>query len=102
MLKVVGEIPLIWNGLLLTRYGEDEEIVYSHMKIWGIEESDNIMSKKLNLSPIAIIVSLLVFEHLFGIVGMIIATPAVAIIKIIYVFLDEKYNFFEFDDQEVK
>ncbi|MBR2137900.1 MAG: AI-2E family transporter [Bacilli bacterium] len=61
-----------------------------------------VMSKKLNLSPIAIIVSLLVFEHLFGIVGMIIATPAVAIIKIIYVFLDEKYNFFEFDDQEVK
>lgn len=32
MSKVVGEIPLNRNGLLLTRYGEDEEIVYSHAK----------------------------------------------------------------------
>ena len=29
---VVGEIPLIGNGLLLTRNGEDEEIVYTLLK----------------------------------------------------------------------
>lgn len=62
-----------------------------------------VMSKKLNLSPITIIVSLLLFEHLFGIIGMIIATPVVALLKIIYVFFDEKYDFFGFinnDDKE--
>ena len=59
-----------------------------------------VMSKKLNLSPITIIISLLIFEYLFGIVGMVIATPVVAVLKIIYVFLDEKYNFFGFIDNE--
>lgn len=59
-----------------------------------------VMSKKLNLSPITIIISLLIFEYFFGIIGMIIATPVVAIMKIIYVFLDEKYNLFGFMDDE--
>ena len=53
-----------------------------------------VMSKKMNLSPITIIISLLVFEYLFGIVGMVVATPVVALLKIIYNFFDEKYNFF--------
>ena len=48
-----------------------------------------VMSKKMNLSPITIILSLLIFEYLFGIFGMIIATPAVALLKIIFVFIDE-------------
>ncbi len=61
-----------------------------------------VMSKKLNLSPITIIVSLLLFEHLFGIIGMIIATPVVALLKIIYVFFDEKYDFFGFINNEDK
>ena len=58
-----------------------------------------VMSKKMNLSPITIIISLLIFEYLFGIIGMVIATPAVAILKIIYVFLDEKFDFFGFIDK---
>ena len=61
-----------------------------------------VMSKKLNLSPITIIVSLLLFEHLFGIIGMIVATPVVALLKIIYVFFDEKYDFFGFINNEDK
>ena len=59
-----------------------------------------VMSKKMNLSPITIILSLLIFEYLFGIFGMIIATPAVALLKIIFVFIDEKYNLFGFKDKE--
>ncbi len=59
-----------------------------------------VMSKKMNLSPITIIISLLIFENLFGIIGMVIATPVVAILKIIYVFLDEKFNFFGFIEKE--
>lgn len=55
-----------------------------------------VMSKKMNLSPITVIISLLVFEYMFGIIGMVIAMPVVAILKIIYVFLDEKYDIFGF------
>lgn len=58
-----------------------------------------VMSKKMNLSPITIIISLLIFENLFGIVGMIVATPVVALLKIIYVFLDEKFDIFGFADK---
>lgn len=59
-----------------------------------------VMSKKMNLSPITVIISLLIFEYLFGIIGMIIAMPVVAILKIIYVFLDEKYDLFCFLDND--
>ena len=59
-----------------------------------------VMSKKMNLSPITIIISLLVFEYLFGIIGMVVATPVVALLKIIYNFFDEKYNFFGYRDKD--
>ena len=59
-----------------------------------------VMSKKMNLSPITIILSLLIFEYLFGILGMVIATPVVALLKIIYVFFDEKYDFFGFIEKD--
>ena len=54
----------------------------------------------MNLSPITIILSLLVFNYMFGVLGMVIATPVVALIKIIYVFFDEKYDFFDFIGKE--
>ncbi len=54
------------------------------------------MSKKMHLTPITIIVALLIFEHFFGIVGMIIATPVVALLKILFTFFNEKYKFFEY------
>ena len=59
-----------------------------------------VMSKKLNLSPITIILSLMIFEYMFGIFGMVLATPVVALLKIIYVFFDEKYNFFGYRDRD--
>lgn len=43
-----------------------------------------IMSKSLKLSPILIIIGLIIFSHFFGIVGMIISTPLVSVIKILY------------------
>ena len=59
-----------------------------------------VMSKKMNLSPITIIISLLIFEYLFGIIGMVIATPVVALLKIIYVFLDEKFDLWGFIEKK--
>lgn len=58
-----------------------------------------IMSKKMNLSPITIIIMLLIFGAFFGIIGMILATPIAALIKIIYIFFDKKYNFFGYTEE---
>lgn len=53
-----------------------------------------VMSKATNLHPVVIIVGLLVFGHFFGIVGMVLATPILSVIKVIYRFLDNKFDFF--------
>lgn len=45
-----------------------------------------IMSKSVNVHPVTSIVSLLIFGYFFGIVGMILAVPIVAIIKELYLF----------------
>ncbi len=59
-----------------------------------------VMSKKVNLSPITIIISLLIFGYFWGMFGMIIATPLMAIIKVLYEFFDEKYNFFSYKEDK--
>ncbi len=46
-----------------------------------------VMSQATNLSPVIIIVGLLVFGYFFGIPGMVIATPCLAIIKEIFGFI---------------
>ena len=50
------------------------------------------MSKTMKLHPVTIIISLLVFEKLFGIVGMIFAAPVVAVIKVIFTYFNDKYE----------
>ncbi len=59
-----------------------------------------VIGKKMDLHPVTIVISLLIFEHFFGIIGMIIATPIVAVIKIVYVFFDEKYDFFGYSKEK--
>lgn len=53
-----------------------------------------IMSKTMKLHPVTIIVGLLIFEHFFGIVGMILCTPCIALGKVVWKFFKEKYNWF--------
>ncbi|MBQ8892738.1 MAG: AI-2E family transporter [Bacilli bacterium] len=52
-----------------------------------------IVGKAVSLHPITIMLSLLVFEYFFGIMGMILATPIVATAKIIVIFFNNKYHF---------
>ncbi len=52
-----------------------------------------IVGKAVSLHPITIMLGLLVFEYFFGIMGMILATPIIATLKIIFGFLDNKYHF---------
>lgn len=59
-----------------------------------------IMGRKMDLHPVTIVISLLIFEHFFGIMGMVVATPVVAVLKVIYVFLDEKFDFFGYSKEK--
>ncbi len=51
-----------------------------------------VMSKASNLHPVIIIIGLLIFGHFFGILGMVLATPTMAIINVILKFTIGKIN----------
>ena len=61
-----------------------------------------IMGKSVKLSPVTILIGLLVFGYFFGMIGMIIATPIIAVIKEILTYYNEKYKFFTLEKEEVK
>ena len=54
-----------------------------------------IVGRATDIHPITIVIGLLVFEHYFGIIGMIIATPVIGAIKILFNFFNEKYDLIE-------
>lgn len=54
-----------------------------------------VMSKTMKLHPVTIIIGLLVFGNFFGILGMILATPCIALVKVIVAFIKNKYNLFQ-------
>ncbi len=54
-----------------------------------------IMGKAMQLHPVTIIVGLLIFQHFFGIIGMIVATPVIACFKVVFTYIDEKMNVME-------
>lgn len=51
-----------------------------------------IMGHTMKLHPVTIMVSLLIFQHFFGIIGMVVATPVVACLKVICAFVNEKLH----------
>lgn len=51
-----------------------------------------VMSRSMKLHPVTIIVGLLIMGYFFGIIGMIISTPLMAILKSLLVFFDKKYS----------
>jgi predicted PurR-regulated permease PerM len=57
-----------------------------------------VMSKTMKLHPVTILIGLLVFNHFFGIVGMILAPPVIAVFKVVYVFLKKKYEIYRKDE----
>lgn len=52
-----------------------------------------IVGKAISLHPITMMLSLLVFQHFFGIAGMILAAPIIATLKILYIHFNDKYDF---------
>ena len=47
----------------------------------------------MKLHPVTIMLGLLIFQHFFGILGMVIATPVIATLKVLFTFFNERYNF---------
>lgn len=58
-----------------------------------------IMSKAMKLHPVTILIGLLVFQHFFGIVGMIVATPIIATTKTIFSYFNEKYHLTKYTEE---
>ena len=66
-----------------------------------------IMGHTMKLHPVTIMVGLLIFQHFFGILGMVIATPVIACLKVLTEFINEKLDILHFekskdDDDEDK
>ena len=61
-----------------------------------------IMSKTTKLHPVTIMLGLLVFGYFFGIIGMLLSTPIIAVIKTIFVFFDKKYGIINKHEKDSK
>ncbi len=55
-----------------------------------------IMSKTTKLNPVTIIIGLLIFGHFFGIVGMLLSTPIIGVLKVVIKYFDDKYDLLSF------
>lgn len=51
-----------------------------------------IMGHTMKLHPVTIMIGLLLFQHFFGIIGMVVATPVIACLKVLLTFINEKLD----------
>lgn len=51
-----------------------------------------VMSKTMKMHPVSIILGLLIFGHFWGIAGMILATPLISTGKIVFKYVNKKYD----------
>jgi sporulation integral membrane protein YtvI len=59
-------------------------ILYVAQQIWdGMYMTPSILGKKVGLHPVFILLSLMIFGKLFGIIGILIAVPSAAVIKVL-------------------
>lgn len=100
----IGAVPAIIIGFTVSPLTGILVIVIISViqTIEGNVLSPIIMGKSVKLSPVTIMIGLLVFGYFFGMVGMIIATPIIAVFKEILMYLNEKYKFFSLEKMEAK
>lgn len=67
-------------------------ICFVSQQIDGIILQPLIMGKTMKLHPVTIMIGLLVFGYFFGVLGMIIATPSIACMKVIIIYIEKKYK----------
>ena len=88
---------------------EDSRAVFAaNYGIRGLAIEGNILqtliiSKATKLNPVTIIIGLLIFGHFFGMVGMLLSTPIIGVMKVVFQYFDEKYDLIkEVDDSGVE
>ena len=67
-------------------------VAFAAQQLDGLVLQPLIMSKTMKLHPVTIMIGLLVFEYFFGIIGMIVATPVIACLKVIIIYFIDKYD----------
>ena len=93
----IGAIPALIVALTMSPL----TAIFTGLSIIIVQVLENnfyqplIMGHNMKLHPVTIMLGLLIFGHFFGVVGMIIATPVIATIKIILMFVDEKLHIVE-------
>lgn len=93
----IGAIPAIIVGFTVSPLTGILCIV-SILVVQGLENNfyqPLIMGHAMKLHPVTIMASLLIFQHFFGIIGMVVATPVVACLKVVFTFINEKLNITE-------
>lgn len=58
-----------------------------------------VQSKGLKLHPVTIIIALIVFGKIFGILGMVLAVPCIAVVKTIFTYFNNKYEFIKLNSE---
>ncbi len=90
----IGGIPAVLVGFT---QGVPTGII-TLISVLVVQALDNVIftplvqSKGLKLHPVTIIIALLVFGKFFGILGMILAVPLVAVFKTIFTYFNDKYK----------
>ncbi|MDF2500220.1 MAG: tqsA 1 [Anaerosporomusa subterranea] len=83
---IIGAIPALLLALLDSPSLALKVLAF-YLVIHQLENNvlvPNIMKHTLELHPVTVIISLLIGAHLSGVIGMIVAVPAVAILKVLY------------------
>lgn len=90
----IGAIPAVIVGFTISPI-TGLLVIASIVVVQAIENNfyqPLIMGHTMKLHPVTIMIGLLLFQHFFGIVGMIVATPVIAALKEIFNYLDEKLH----------
>ncbi len=93
----IGAIPAIIVGFTISPV-TGVCVVISILVVQMLENNfyqPLIMGHTMELHPVTIMLGLLIFGHFFGILGMVIATPAIACLKVFFKFFNEKFGWIE-------
>lgn len=90
----IGAVPAVAIALLTSKLMAVKVIiaVFVIQQLEGAVISPRILGNSMGLHPLTIIATLLAGGHLFGIVGMLLAVPLAAIVKILVTFVWEKLS----------
>ena len=96
---IIGGVPIV-----IIAFTQSNQVgIFILVSALIIQTLDNfifqpiVMGKTMSLHPVTILIGLLIFEYFFGIIGMCITVPLLAVIKRIILYLDKRYKIFNFD-----